>query len=316
LLVRGLDAWRRRRLAAVVALPRQAMLCSEAAPTQRRLRVVLGFVMLLCLGGAAMQPLYGEQMRRIEQRGVDILICLDVSRSMLARDIAPSRLLRARREIKALAEQVGADRLGLVAFAGEARLLIPLTQDKDTFAALVDHADPFSVRRGGTDLGQALTAAMAALDGASGDHEVVLLLTDGEDLEGRGLAAATAAAALHISVHCVGFGSTMGSKIALEDRNTGSEEFLRGPRGEEVVSTMDAESLRKIAEAAGGEFVRADSMPLPLVELYNKRIQPKAKKAFEAEERREKVNRFQWPLLAAVVLWFLEACLTGRRRTR
>ena len=120
-------------------------------------------------------------------RGVDILVCLDVSRSMLAQDLQPSRLARAQEEIRALAARTESDRVGLVLFAGDARLAVPLTRDKDSFASLASRASPLSVERGGSDVGAALDTALGALTGA---HEVILLLTDGEDLEARGLQAA------------------------------------------------------------------------------------------------------------------------------
>jgi Ca-activated chloride channel family protein len=311
LLLRTFDGLRSRQLVRVVG-PRAQHLARDLAPGQRRLRRVLSWSGLLCALLAVMQPLWGEDVRKVEQRGVDMLVCLDVSRSMLARDLPPSRLLRARREIRALAERVRGDRMGLVAFAGEARLTVPLTQDMDSFAGLVEMADPLSVRRGGTDLGAALDKAIEALEGQTGDHEAVLLITDGEDLEQKGLRAAEKCKEKKITVHCIGFGSAQGSKITV-DGQTG-ESFLRDRSGKEVVSAMDPTSLRKIAETTGGEFIDAGTMPLPLLELYEKRILPMARKTFEAEERREKKNRFQWPLLAAFVLWILELCLTDRKR--
>ena len=311
LLLRGLDRLRQRRLASTLG-PRARALTPGFSPGQRGLRRTLSGSALLGALLAVLQPLWGEDVRKVEQRGVDILVCLDVSRSMLARDMPPSRLLRARREIRALAERIRGDRMGLVAFAGEARLTVPLTQDMDSYADLVDMADPLSVRRGGTDLGAALDKAVEALAGQTGDHEVVLLITDGEDLEQKGLRAAEKCKEKHITVHTIGFGSAQGSKITVEGQ--GGEAFLRDRAGKEVVSAMDPVSLRRIAETTGGEFVDAGAMPLPLLELYQKRIQPMARKSFEAEERREKKNRFQWPLLAALVLWILESCLTDRKR--
>jgi Ca-activated chloride channel family protein len=309
-----LEARRRRRLARLVGPERQQSLCSDLSAGRRRLRVILLLAGLALACTAVLQPLFGEEVLKIQQRGVDVVVCLDVSRSMLARDLPPDRLTRAKREVTALSERLRGDRMGVVAFAGEARLTIPLTQDMDTLRGLLDHVDIYSVPKGGTDLGAALQSSLAALEGASGDHEVIILLTDGEDLEGRGLAATAKAVERNITVHCVGFGSTRGSKIAVAE--DGGETFLKDRSGDEVVSSMDPESLRKIAELTGGEFLRADAMPLPLVELYEKRIEPSAKKVYEEEERREGKNRFQWPLLGAVVLWLLELAMVDRRRRR
>jgi len=291
--------------------PRARVLAGDLGEGQRRARRRLFAAGLLLALIAVLQPLWGEGARRIEPRGADLLVCLDVSQSMLARDLAPSRLLRARHEIRLLAEQARGDRLGLVVFAGEARLIVPLTDDTDTFVKLAEHAGPLSVQRGGTDLGAALEAAITMLKVRTGGQGTVLLLSDGEDLEQRGLSAAETCREQDITVHCVGFGSARGSKIAVEDE--GGEAFLRDRSGSEVVSAMDPGILRRIAETTGGEFVDAGARSLPLLRLYKKRILPLARESVEAEERRERRNRFQWPLLAAFVLWIMELCVTDRR---
>ena len=202
---------------------------------------------------AALQPLWGEGTASSSARGADVVVCLDVSRSMLARDVPPSRLAAAKREIRALARTRAGDRLALVLFAGEARLAAPLTSDVESFCEIVDLADPLSVGRGGTDLGAALEAALAALEGAAGDHAAVILVTDGEDLGGRGLRAAEACKARNVAVHCVGFGSAGGAKIPVA--GDGGTTFLRDRGGAEVVSALDPDGLRRIAEATGGEAV-------------------------------------------------------------
>ena len=302
---------RRLRRALLVFGARAPRLASGPTAGRLRLRLALSVGALLLAALAVLEPAWGEGSRTAEQRGVDILVCLDVSRSMLARDIAPSRLGAAQREIRALAETVTGDRLGLVVFAGDARLMAPLTQDRDTFAALVDLADPEAVGVGGTDLGAALTAALEALAGATGDHEVVLLLTDGEDLEGRGARVAQTCREAGITVHCIGFGSPRGAKITLGGE--GGESFLRDGTGRDVVSAMDPASLRRIAEVTGGTFVEAGGAGRPLVDLHEDRILPMARKALETEGTLERENRFQWVLLPAFLLWVTGLALSDRR---
>jgi len=331
-----LDRARARRLAKLAG-PRSPRLAAELGTGRRRMRRRLGTAALLLALIALLQPLWGSGYRRLEQRGVDILVCLDVSRSMLARDMMPSRLQRARATIRALAERIRGDRLGLVVFAGEAHLAVPLTRDMISFAELVELADPLSVLRGGTDLGSALETALTALEGGTGAHEVVLLLTDGEDLERRAHQVAELCRERRIAVHGIGFGSARGSKIAVEDgagdvdagdragnrsesseggTSRSGETFLLDRAGNEVVTALDPESLRRIAEATGGVFLDASTRRRPLVDLYEKRVVPMARKAFEDERRRERKNRFQWPLLIAFLLWILELGLTDRRRSK
>lgn len=310
LLLRFLDHSRSKRLERELG-PRAPRLAAELSEGRRRMKrrlILTGFLLILI---SMLQPMWGEGLRKIKQRGIDILVCLDVSRSMLARDLTPSRLKRAQHEIRTLAERVQGDRLGLVVFAGEARLNVPLTQDMHSFADLVDLACPLSVRRGGTDLGAALETAIEALDGQNEDDKAVLLLTDGEDLEQRGLSVAEKCRDRKITVHCVGFGSARGSKITVEEE--GGEVFLRDRSGNEIVSAMDSSSLRRIAETTGGDFVDAGARPMPLLKLYEKRILGKAGKSLDVRGSRERKNRFQWPLLAAFMLLVLKLCMTDRK---
>jgi Ca-activated chloride channel family protein len=280
------------------------------APLARALRwsAALAFLLL-----AWMEPLLGEEKVVVERRGLDVIFCLDTSRSMLARDIEPDRLARAKRDIETvLPHLIGGDRVGLVAFAGKARLVVPLTHDLDSFRWLLAPVDTDTALVGGTDLAAALRKALAVADPAQAQTTVIVLLTDGEDLTGAGRQAAREAAAKGVVVHAVGYGSTLGSKVILAQG--AGEEFLKDTRGEEVVSALDADGLRALAESAGGEFVRADVMPLPLVELKRKRIDPLVARAYEAGEETLRKTRYQWVLLPGVALLILELLLVGGRR--
>jgi Ca-activated chloride channel family protein len=310
LALRALDRTRAARLAAIVG-PRLRALVPGFSDGRRAARRALLATGLLFALVAAMQPVWGEAVAATRRRGADVVVCLDVSRSMLARDAAPSRLAAAQTGIRELAQRVEGDRLGLVVFAGEARLLVPLTRDLRSFADLAATADPASVTRGGTDLGAALDTALAALEGGDGAPGVIVLVTDGEDLGGRGLRAAERCAARRVIVHTVGYGTARGSKIAVPSAS--GEAFIADRGGAEVVSSMDAAGLRRIAEATGGEFVDASASHSPLADLHERRVVPLAREAFADEDRRERPNRFQWPLLAAFLVWILELCLTDRK---
>src|SRR5690606_36032526 len=245
-------------------------------------------------------------------RGLDLVVCLDLSRSMLSRDVAPSRLARARAEIRALAERVRGDRLALATFAGYARLAVPLTRDRQSFADLVDLADPATVTRGGTDLGAALDAALGAVPEDLAADAAIVLVTDGEDLEQRGLAAARRCAERGVAVHCLGLGSTLGSKIAVEGPD--GETFLRDASGEEVVSALDRDGLAAIAAAGSGRFVTTERRTPVLAELYDHHLAGAARASRSAAPGEGRRNRFQWPLLAAFVLLILELGFGGRSR--
>jgi Ca-activated chloride channel family protein len=280
-----------------------------ASPLARAVRVVL------LLGGALlcwMDPRLGDEAVSVERRGLDLIVCLDTSRSMLARDLEPTRLLRAVQDIRAVLPRLqGGDRVGLVLFAGEARLHVPLTHDLDSVRGLLDDVDTDLVKKGGTDLAAALRRARQLTVADQRATTVVLLLTDGEDLAGAGRQAATELAAEGIVVHAVGYGSAMGSKITVG--SGGQESFLRDQAGQEVVSHLDSESLRAVAAATGGEFLRAEAMPLPLVELHEKRLLPMQKRAYDAGQETGKQARYQWVLLPLLLLLLYEIATAGGR---
>ncbi len=311
-----LDRARARRLARLAG-PRVRALTDGGSARSRAVGRALLATGILAAVVAALEPLGGDVEESVERRGVDLVVCLDVSRSMLARDVDPDRLTAAKREVRALAERARGDRLGLVVFAGEARLAVPLTTDASSFAGLVDLADPGDVARGGTDLGAALAAALRAFDGAGARRGAVLLATDGEDHEGRGLAAARLCRERGIVVHAAGFGTATGGKVPEPPTGPGAggAAFLRDPRsGGDVVTHRDDAGLARLAEAGGGAFVDAAAVARPLVALYDDRVTAMEREVYAGETRARRENRFQFPLAAAFLLWVLDLALTGRRR--
>ena len=311
LLQRLLRQRRLQRNEAVLGT-RAAALSTESRPEIRR-RADAWFASGLLLAGLAVMQPAGNFMTNAEDLGAnELLICLDVSRSMLARDLAPSRLARAHAEIRELAQRARGDRLGLIAFAGEARLLVPLTQDLELFAEMLSLAEPGSAGLGGTDLGAALEAALTAFDGAGGRSGSILLLTDGVDLEQTGARAAEVCAARGISVHCLALGSAQGSKIVISGQN--GEEFLCDRTGAEVLSAADPAGLRAIASVTRGAFLEAASSPQALMRIYEDRILGQAPLDRSAAAPAQRANLFALPLLAAFLLWTLEIALGGRAR--
>ncbi|MEI6129224.1 MAG: VWA domain-containing protein [Planctomycetota bacterium] len=281
------------------------------APLWRSVRLsliaLLGFICWL-------DPRYGEEIVPVERRGLDVIFALDTSRSMLAADMEPSRLARAKQDIASvLVELQHGDRAALVVFAGEARSWIPLTHDLDSFAQLLTEVDTNVVYKAGTDLAAALRKCkdLALPDAAA--TTAVVLLTDGEDLAAAGEQAAHELKSAGLTVYALGYGSMIGSKITIEA--DGKQSFLLDKQNKEVVSRMDAAGLRAVAEASGGEFVRADAMPLPLRELYRKRLLPMQKRAFESGEDKVQIPRYQWALLPMLLL-LLHDLMTAQGRRR
>jgi len=309
--VRAFDRRRGARLEALVG-PRVGVLAPGRSETRRGWRRGVFALALLLATIAALGPESRTSNGDTAWRGVDLVLCLDVSRSMLARDLDPDRLTRAKQEILSLAGAAQGDRLALVVFAGDARLRVPLTQDVLSFAGLTARVDPSDARRGGTNLGAALETAAAALPATSRRYGTIVLLTDGEDLAGGGLRVAEDLAAQGRVVHCLGLGSTLGSKITI--REAGASGFLRDKEGQDVVSALDAAGLRSIAEATGGAYADARTEPDALARLYTERILPAAHASIDTHGSEEERFPYRPLLLAAFLLWVLALVLSDRRR--
>ena len=277
-------------------------------PVHGALRTGCGWLLAALFALALLRPVWGEAPS--EPPGPDVVVCLDVSRSMLARDLAPDRLSAAQREIEALAGLAGGGRLGLVVFAGSATLAAPLSADLASVAAIGSAIDPSVASRPGTNLGAAIEVAVAALQRSRSACGSIVVLTDGEDFGGRGQQAAQQAWQSGLVVHCVGFGSASGSKIVVDSPS--GETFLRDAAGREVVSAADRASLEAVATAGGGTFVAEG--PGALVDLHRTALRPRALAAAMADPTFAPAHRFQWPLLAALLVWMLRSAMQERRR--
>ncbi|MEZ6194639.1 MAG: VWA domain-containing protein [Planctomycetota bacterium] len=307
-------ARRRERRAREIAGPRHAALAAEASSGRRRRKHVLVVLGLVALVLAAAQPRFGSAPAELEPGGADLVVALDVSRSMLARDVLPSRLERARREIAALATATPTARIGLVAFAGEARVLAPLTTDLAALVEIANAADDLSVGRGGSDLGAAIESARALLEGAGGDEPAarsIVIVTDGDDAGGGGVAAATRAREAGLRVSILGCASAIGARIPVAGPD-GGERFLVGPDGTEVRTALRDEDLRAVADAGGGIYRSVGLEAGVLSELAVASAGAASFRAVGASTGRG--NGYQGPLALAILLWTLDLGLTARRR--
>ncbi|HEV8113750.1 MAG TPA: VWA domain-containing protein [Planctomycetota bacterium] len=273
-----------------------------------RLRVVLGATAALLLGFALVGPVRGYTLREVRRRGLDLVLCVDTSRSMLVQDLKPDRLTRARREVVGLLDKLRGDRAAILAFAGDVRDVAPLTHDRATLKAFAMTLNPEDNLRGGTDIGGVLEHALSLFDGRTGAHEAIVVITDGEDLEAHGLEIARKAHEKGIHVYLVGMGTQEGGKIP-----DGAHGFVKDENGKEVVSKMDGQSLEAIAEATGGAYLAAEASPTPLEELYEKRISKLEGRELFAGKERIPHDRFQWPLVVAAACLLAEAGLRERR---
>ncbi|MBW2384868.1 MAG: VWA domain-containing protein [Deltaproteobacteria bacterium] len=311
----ALDRRGDRTLERLVGSALQPRLVSRPTALRRRLRLALLGLSALSLVVALMRPQWGVEFVKSRQIGAEIMIALDVSRSMLAEDVAPNRLDRAKAEIRDLLTYLDGDQVGLIAFAGRATVVCPLTPDFGFVRLVLDGLGPHSVSRGGTRLEEPIRKATAGF-GSSGDlSRVILLITDGEDHDSFPVDAAKDAAALGIRILAIGFGDENGSPITLTDPETGARTTLRDSDGRPVQSRLDGDLLRELAMVTEGAYVPAGTGVLDLEGIFSAHIRPLMRATGEERGRTIHKDAFQWAILLALVA-LLGSVATSATRLR
>jgi Ca-activated chloride channel homolog len=302
----------RARLAGFAATKLARELTANYSPTRQRIKMGLVLAAVLALGLALARPQYGVILEESEARGIDLMIALDTSRSMLAEDVKPNRLERSKLAILDLVNAMRGDRVGLLAFAGEAFLQCPLTLDYDAFRATLAAIDTDIIPRGGTDLAVAIGEAREAL-GDDRNFKLLVLLTDGEDLEASGIAAAREAAEAGLRIFTVGVGGATGEPIPIRDAQ-GNLSYLRDASGNIVRSTLDEDTLKAIAAASNGFYAPLGATGGGLQEVYAQLIGELPAEELGTRVQEVPLERYQWPLAAAFLFLFLEPLIGTRRR--
>ncbi len=321
LVVCVLLAWLMR----VFALKREADLAKLVHPRFRqrllpghspRLVLVkrsLWLLAVLLLFTAVAGPRKGYDWREVKRRGIDLLFAVDTSKSMLAEDLAPNRLERARMGIHDFIGRLKGDRVGLIPFAGSSYALCPLTLDYDAFRESLDALDTDLIPRKGTDVASAIREADRLFAEKGNTHRILVLITDGEDLQGDALDAAKDAKKNGMTIYPVGVGSAEGVNIPVRLPN-GQKDFVRDEAGNPVTTKLDESTLRKLAEETGGLYAALGRGAEGLDTIYREKLRLVPQN--ELESRMEKVpqERFEWPLGAALLLLLVEFLLPDRRR--
>jgi Ca-activated chloride channel family protein len=290
-----------RALESLVSPALQPRLVTRPTPLRRWLRLAFLGLAGLSLVVALMRPQWGVEFVKSPQISAEIMIALDVSRSMLAEDVAPNRLERAKAEIRDLLAYLDGDQVGLIAFAGRASVVCPLTPDFGFVRMVLDGLGPHTVSRGGTRLEEPIRKAMAGF-GSSGDlSRVILLITDGEDHDSFPLDAAKEAAELGIRILAIGFGDEDGSPITLTDPATGARTTLRDADGRPVESRLDGDLLRELAMLTEGAYVPAGTGVLDLESIFSAHIRPLMRATGEERGRTIHKDAFQWAILLALL---------------
>jgi len=282
------------------------------SPLRLKIRFALLVAAVACLIFALARPQWGFDLDKVEQRGLDVVVAVDTSKSMLTTDIAPNRLARAKLAALDLMQQDRGDRMGLVAFAGNAFLECPLTIDDTVFRQSIEALDVNTIPEGGTALASAINTALTAFK--EGDHfKAMVLLTDGEDndSEAGALEAARDAAKAGLKIFTVGVGTAAGDIIRITDPN-GNSDYIRDPQGNVVKSHLNENLLKQIAGLTGGFYLPLG--PQTIDTVYERGIAPLPKSEAQEKLVRRYHEQFRWPLGLAIFLLVVEMLLPDRKR--
>ena len=274
------------------------------SPARFWLKLLLREAALVASLVALAGPRFGTQTEEVIPRGSDLYVLIDVSRSMLAEDVPPSRLLRAKADVVALVNRLEGERVGLIAFAGQAVVKCPLTVDYDSFRRSLNELDPNSAPRGGTAIGDAIRKALEVFQARANRDQAILLITDGDDQQSYPLEAATVAAERHVTIFTVGLGDAdHGARIP---QGAESKSFLEY-QGQQVWSKLDGSLLKEIALKTSGVYVPAGTRTYDLGELYAKYLQGRRGSDEQSQKRIRRADQFQVFLALALLALLADA---------
>ena len=301
-LLAALEFRSRDGLGRFLSAAMQPRLVRAASPPRRIVRLALVFAMLALSVLALMRPQTPGGTESLPGRriGADIMVVLDVSKSMLAEDAAPNRLARAKADVAEFVDRVSGHRVGLVAFAGRPAVLSPLTADYGFFHLVLRNLDGSAVSRGGTRIGDAIRKAVAAFGPNRGVSRLMLLITDGEDHDSYPLDAVEEAVLAGIRIVAIGFGSETGSEVLLTDPDTGAKRPLLDRDGAVVTSRLDGELLRNIALRTEGVYVPAGTAAIDLDAIVEAHVEPLVADQASRLQRRAPTEHYFWLVLAAL----------------
>ncbi len=306
---------RRKQRSAINRLGNSALIARLSADTNwrgRRWRTFLRLAALTLLVVALARPQWGSEVREIDQEGLQVMIALDVSQSMLAEDIKPTRLDRAKLEIADLTERLDGDEIGLTLFSGASFVQVPLTSDYLTALNYLESAGPGVISRPGTVIGDAIRTAASAFDETLDNQKVLIVMTDGEDRETDPLSAAQEAADAGVLIYTIGFGTAEGEPVPVTNEYGEVIDYKRDEGGAVVLSKLDESTLQAIAQTGGGKYYQAtaggrelDSLLGEIDDLQRAQLQSRFETTY--------IERFQIFLALALAALILAEFIPDRK---
>ncbi len=283
-------------------------LMPDVSPYKPWLKFSLAMAALFFLAGGILNPLVGTKLEEVKRKGVDVFIALDVSNSMLADDIKPDRLARAKQIVSRLIDRLRNDRIGMVVFAGESFLQLPLTTDYAAAKLFLNSVSTGMIQMQGTAIGSAIELAAKSFKDETKKHKVIIVITDGENHEDDALGAAEKAAEKGIIVHTIGMGTVKGGPIP----GKGGRDYFRGKNGNIIFTKLEASLLQQIAAAGDGDFIRSAGTDADLSDLIEN-IGAMEKKEFSSKMVTDYESRFQWMLIPAIIFLLAELLISDKK---
>ena len=310
-------AWRKRQQLVTQFISERLLnhLKVGVSPNRQKARMVIFVIAIVFLIVALARPQWGATHEEARQHGLDIMVAIDTSNSMLAEDVSPNRLARAKLAALDLMRRAKTDRMGLVAFAGDAFLQCPLTLDDAAFSQSVDSLDTKTISQGGTAIAQAIDEARKAFKDESDNHKVLVLFTDGEDHDGEAVKAAEKAAKDGMIIFTIGIGTTEGEVLRIRD-DRGRMDYIRDEQGNPVKSHLNEELLKQIAQTTKEGFYLPLRGTKTMDNLYDQGIAPLPKSEKLSRTFQSYHEQYHWPLGIAMALLLLEMFLPERKRRR
>jgi Ca-activated chloride channel homolog len=291
----------------------EKLVVNSSKPKQR-LKALLLVLFVTFAVLALARPQWGTRMETVRRSGIDILIVLDSSLSMDTRDVAPTRLEKAKHEIQLLLGDLKGNRAGLLLFAGMPIVNCPLTIDQNAVKMFLEIVDTHAVPKPGTDIGAAIRLGLGSFNQKERRHKLMLLVTDGENLEGDPVQAAAEAKKDGVMIYTLGIGSGSGEPIPLRDEKENITGYKKDEAGNVIVSRLDEATLEQIASTTGGKYFRSTPGEEEVSKIAGE-IAGMDRKEFQSKVYLTLLDRFQYPLGLALLFIFLEMVLSIQKKT-
>lgn len=303
--------WKRKKQREFGDLDLIKKLSPEKSAFKTALKLCVVLLALTCLIIGLVNPKIGTKLETVKREGIDIIFAIDVSKSMLAEDVAPSRLEKSKQLVSQIINNLGSDRIGIIAYSGSAFPVLPITTDYSVGKMFLQTMNPGMISAQGTSIDQAINLAITYIDKKDKTNKLLIIITDGEDHSNAAVDAAEEAKKVGLKIMTIGVGTEKGGTIPLK-RNGVVESFQRDQNGEVVITKRNAEVLRNIAKSAGGGYVDGNSTK-EVLDYVKHALDNIQKTEFESTQMADFKSQFQWFLGFGFFLLLLDVFLLERK---